>query len=134
MMSGIQRRVRSLAGLFGLFAALSALAIQLAVGAIVPNPRSAVLLGAAGVICHASDPQADDPPGHHRGDPPAHRDCAICPLCVAMSVHAAAPPMPPMLADPGPTGLWRPAPIPEPAAVAVRLAFAAQPRGPPEPV
>jgi hypothetical protein len=133
MWSGIHRRARSFAGLFGLFAALSALGIQLAFGAIVPSPRPAVLLVAGGIICHVGEAQRGDPPGHHRGDPPGHRDCAICPLCAAMSVHAAAPAMPPALADPAPAGLWRPAPIPEPAAVAVRLAFAAQPRGPPPP-
>jgi len=134
MLSGIHRRARSLAGLLGLAAALSALAVQLAFGAIVPNPRPVALLAGTGVICHAAGAHADVPPGHHRGDPPTHHDCAICPICVAMSVHAAPPAMPPALADPAPAGLWHPAPIPEPAAVAVRLAFAAQPRGPPQPV
>jgi hypothetical protein len=127
MLSGIHSRVRSVSGLLGLIAALSALAVQLAFGATVPNRRPAVILAAAGVICHAGQTRAGD----HRGDPPAHRDCAICPLCVAMSVHVAAPAMPPALAEPAPAGLWRPAPIPEPAPVVVRLAFAAQPRGPP---
>lgn len=126
MLSGIHRRARSVSGLLGLVAALSALAVQLAFGATVPNRRPAAIL-VAGVICHVGQTRADD----HRGDPPVHRDCAICPLCAAMSVHAAAPAMPPALADPAPAGLWHPAPIPEPAPVVVRLAFAAQPRGPP---
>jgi hypothetical protein len=127
MLSGIHRRARSVAGLLGLVAALSALVVQLAFGAAVPNRRPSVLLAGAGVICHAGQTRAGD----HRGDPPAHRDCAVCPLCAAMSVHAAAPAMPPALANPAPAGLWRPAPTLEPTPVLVRLAFAAQPRGPP---
>ncbi|HST75096.1 MAG TPA: hypothetical protein VLJ20_06970 [Acetobacteraceae bacterium] len=127
MLSGIHRRARSLAGLFGLFAALSALAGQLAFAATVANPGPAALLAVAGTICHAGEA----PAGDHPGDPPAHRDCAICPLCAAVSVHAAAPAVSPVLAGPAPAGFWRPVPAPEAVAVAVRLAFAAQPRGPP---
>ena len=130
MLSGIHRRARSVPGLLGLVAALSALVVQLAFGAAVPNRRPSVLLAAAGVICHAGQTRAGD----HQGDPPTHRECAICPLCAAMSVHAAAPAVPPALTEPAAAGLWRPAPTPEPAPVLVRLAFAAQPRGPPQPV
>ncbi len=130
MLSGIHRRARSLAGLLGLFAALAALASQLALGATVPNPDPATMLAAAGVICHVGEAQAGD----HRGAPPDHRDCAICPLCAAMSVHPAAPAVPPALAGPAPAGSWRPAPVPEAPSVAVRLAFAAQPTGPPPPI
>jgi hypothetical protein len=130
MLSGTHRRARSIAGLFGRFAALSALAAQLAFGATVPNPASAAVLAVAGAICHAGETQTGD----HPSDPPTHRDCAICPLCAGISVHVVAPTVSPALPGPAPAGFWRPAPVPETAAVVVRLAFAAQPRGPPPPI
>jgi hypothetical protein len=129
MRSGFTRHARSLAGLFGLLAALSGLAGQLALGASVPT-QDAALLAAAGTICHVGEA----PAGNRRSDPPPHRDCAICPLCVAMSVHAVTLAAAPAIVRPAPAGAWQPGPVHEAISVLVRLASHAQPTGPPLPI
>ena len=130
MLSGIHRRARSLTGLFGLFAALSALAAQLAFGASMPNRDQAALLAAVGAICHAGEA----PSGEPRSDPPRHRDCAICSLCAAISAPIATLPATPGLVLPAPVGSLRPGSGSRRSRRLVRLAFHAQPRGPPLPI
>jgi len=78
-----------------------ALAGQLLLGAIVPRGASAQDLEAirlaegAVPICHGIPQPSDDAPA-----PPAHHgdDCALCPLCVALTAPAilSAPPAPPL--------------------------------------
>lgn len=105
----------------GLLAALFALAVQLAVGAIVPSP----LMGFGdAVICHADAP-AGVPQRHHAPLP------MCCPLCAAMAAPA------PLLATAPPivavARVFYPfAALPPPATgPPARVIFAAQPRGPP---
>ena len=109
----------------GLFAALLALAIQLAVGATVPDPALAEL--GLGAICPTGNPAS------HQRAPPAHHlpDCAACPFCAALTLPAPTLGAPP----------WIPAPREAAIAVApnrppatgppIAFVAAAQPRGPP---
>ncbi len=108
----------------GLFAALLALAGQLAWGATVPDPALAKL--GLGVICHTGD-AGSAPTG------PAHRapDCALCPLCAAIAMPAPALAKPPLLPRPR-VAATTPAVIPAAAITPpTRTAVAAQPRAPP---
>lgn len=105
----------------GLVAALLALTVQLAVGAIVPTPLMGV--GSA-VICHADAP-AGVPQQHHAPLP------MRCPLCAAMATPA------PLLATAPPivgvARIFYPLAGATPPAIGApsRFVFAAQPRGPP---
>ena len=70
----------------GLMAALFALMVQIALGAIVPAPDPGAAVASAEVLCHTGGPN-DDGSG---SVPPLHSpDCLVCPLCAAL--HAPAP-------------------------------------------
>jgi hypothetical protein len=113
----------------GLFLTLLALVAQLAFGSVVPRPDMALLLGEAGVICHApTPPDGTAPPAHHGPMP----DCQFCPLCMALATPgivlpgaAASLPAPRVAALQRP-GLW-----PQATAPPVAALLSAQPRGPP---
>lgn len=68
--------------LSGIFAALLALMVQVAIGATVPQPDPVASVLAVETFCHAETPT--DGSGHKT--PPL--DCLVCPFCVA--VHAQA--------------------------------------------
>ena len=73
-------------GSAGLVAALFALMVQIALGAIVPTPDPGAAIDSAQVLCHTGGPN-DDGSG---SVPPLHSpDCLVCPLCAAL--HAPAP-------------------------------------------
>jgi hypothetical protein len=110
----------------GFLLALLALLAQLALGGFVP--RSADLLALQDIpICHHEDGSGGTPvPAHHPGN------CALCPLCSALSgAHVAA--LPASAPLPGPLVLGpAQASLPPPAAAPpVFAGIAAQPRGPP---
>jgi hypothetical protein len=70
----------------GLIAALFALMVQIALGAIVPAPDPGAAVASAEVLCHTGGPN-DDGSG---SVPPIHSsDCLVCPLCAAL--HAPSP-------------------------------------------
>ncbi len=70
----------------GLVAALFALMVQIALGAIVPQSDPGAAVASAEVLCHTGGPN-DDGSG---SQPPIHTsDCLVCPLCAAL--HAPAP-------------------------------------------
>src|SRR4051794_36356109 len=75
----------------GLVAALLALMVQLALGAIVPNAEARQALGEA-PICHT-----DDSGGTVPSSPAPLPDCRAGPLCAP--VHASATAVLPMAAD-----------------------------------
>lgn len=110
----------------GLFLALLALIAQLALGGFVP--RSADLLALQDFpICHHDDGSgAPAAPAHHPGD------CALCPLCMALSgAHAVALPAGTALPRPAVLAQLR-AGLPPPAtAPPVFARTTPQPRGPP---
>ena len=87
------------------------------------------LASAAGVICHAAraGPAQDDAPVHHPVD------CALCPICLAVTLPALVSP-PPTL----PVSVARLFAVTLPPARAGPVAdvhrLAAQPRGPPVPI
>lgn len=116
---------------FGLFLALLALGVQLAIGAVVPQPQVGLALDELGVICHAPAAPGETP------SPPPHRmpDCVLCPLCAAMAapphvLASGAPvvPRPSHVTIIAPTGWLPPATAPPVAPLTT-----AQPRGPPIP-
>ncbi|HVZ07295.1 DUF2946 family protein [Rhodopila sp.] len=74
----------------GLLAALFALTVQLALGAVVPriDPIKAAWDIGSAPICHGDDGGSPSTPDSHH-----HlADCLVCPLCAAL--HAPAPPLP----------------------------------------
>lgn len=105
----------------GLLAALFAVTVQLAVGAIVPSPLMG--LGDA-VICHADAP-AGTPQQHHAPLP------MRCPLCAAMATPAPLPATAPPIAAVARVFYPFAAPTPLATGPPARFVFAAQPRGPP---
>ncbi len=122
--------------LYGLFAAMLALIGQLAMSSLMPMemtapraPTLAELLASPDAICHAegSDAPADLPAPHRHHD----NDCALCPLCAALSVPAVALSPAPVLPPPSLAQPIRFARLPPARAPPARFAAAAQPRGPP---
>lgn len=115
----------------GLFLTLLALVTQLAFGAVVPRPEIALVLDAAGVICHAPAPSDGTPPPPHRHHTP---DCMLCPLCASLTtpgiVLPGAAPRPPL---PQVAVFHHPGLPPPAIAPPVAAPLAAQPRGPPVP-
>ena len=78
----------------------------------------------AGAVCSIDHPA----PGH---TPAHHDDCAICPLCAAATLHAALPPIVPLLPVPFARAAAAPAlppPARAPPSAPYRTPFA---RGPP---
>jgi hypothetical protein len=110
-----------------MFAMLLALAMQLAAFAVAPEAEAAEL-GAA-PICHAGSEGNSAPARQHHHS----RDCALCPLCVAMTIPAPALGAGPALPAPRAAELARPViPVAGVAPLPPRL-IAAQPRAPPLP-
>jgi hypothetical protein len=109
----------------GLFAALLALAVQLAFGAAVP--QSGLGKAGFGIICHSSaaNGKAPDQPLHQ---PP---DCALCPLCAAIAMPALMPGVPPPLPRPRVEIAHAPGKPPPQTGPFFRPIRFAQPRGPP---
>lgn len=79
----------------GIFAALLALMVQIAVGATVPRPDPVAAVFSAEVLCHSEGPA--DGSGHKA--PPL--DCMVCPFCIALHASAVALPDAPVLPPPG---------------------------------
>jgi hypothetical protein len=127
------RRFRLCTRLPGLLLAMLALAGQIAFGGLVPPVDAAESplagLDSLGVICHAaSEGNPGESPAPHRHSP----DCAICPLCVAMTAPAAALLSPgPMLPAPPTDTVTAESPRPPARAPPSAPPRAAQPRGPP---
>jgi hypothetical protein len=117
--------------LFGLPFVLLALAVQIAVGVIVPQPQMIELaqLSQTAPICHAGALQGGSSPS----TPHRARDCILCPLCAvaAASGHALAGGEPPLPAPPLVVAATREGMPSRATALPVALPFAAQPRGPP---
>ncbi len=113
----------------GLFLTLLALVAQLAFGSVVPRPEMALLLGEAGVICHApTPPDGTTPPAHHSPMP----DCQFCPLCVSLTTPGIVlPGAVPSLPAPQVAVFRRPGLPPPAIAPPVAALLSAQPRGPP---
>ncbi len=109
---------------FGLFAALLALAAQLAFAASVPQPVT-LLLG-LGAICHAD--RTGPAPGHPpRPGPPGARSPRGRARAMPVPPRAAAPPLPaPRRAEARIAVILPPSTAPPPP-----FALAAAPRGPP---
>jgi hypothetical protein len=124
----------------GLFLALLAVAMQLALGAAGGSGRAApipdaargaelallsALLPGASILCHA-DTDAPSP----IPQPREHGDCAICPLCAAIAHPAALPATPAILPS---LLLAIPLAAPPPPATAPPAIdrTSAQPRAPP---
>jgi hypothetical protein len=112
----------------GIVAALFALMVQIALGAIVPPPDPMAAVASAEVLCHTGGP-SDDGSG---SVPPLHAlDCLACPLCAAL--HAPAPvlgsaPVVPLPAQAG----FRLASVPAPVAAPSRADYPPlQARAPP---
>ena len=112
----------------GVFLVLLAVVVQLAFGAIVPQPELALVLEGGGVICHAAAPSDGPPPAQHHHMP----DCQFCPLCMSLttpcSVLPGAAPHPP---SPQVVAFRRPGLPPPATAPPVAALLSAQPRGPP---
>lgn len=132
MSRNLSNRFNSASQVIGLAVAVIALAVQLALGAVVPRPELAqartAALDVAVILCHPDIP-ADTPrdtPFHHS------TDCAICPLCQALEhseiVLTFAPKLPPPTSLP--TGRQRNKITPA-RAPPLALPSAASPRGPP---
>ncbi len=116
---------------FGLPFVLLSLAVQIAVGAIVPQPQMIELarLSQTAPFCHAGTPQGDTSPlAPHRAP---HR--IFCPLCaaVAASGHVLAGGEPPLPALSLVVAAAREGMTPPATAPPVAPSNAAQPRGPP---
>ncbi|HTR18291.1 MAG TPA: DUF2946 family protein [Acetobacteraceae bacterium] len=108
---------------------------QMAIGALVPSADPAPArhgeMAALMDICHAGMADMAGAPHHH--DHHHHTpDCALCPLCVALTLPAALPapgpelPAPPVLPRRGMAAALPPARGPP-----AHTALAAYPRGPP---
>ena len=82
-------------------------------------------LGGGTVICHAEEPGAADHP------PPAHRDCAICPLCVAAFQPSVGVPDGPVLPAPSVQLRWTADPVPDGLVLPAQIPAFAQARAPP---
>jgi len=109
------------------FLALLALAVQLAVGATVPQPQLAALDRIA-AICHAGTTPDEAPPAAPHHTP----DCLLCPLCATLAgpslgLAGSGPVLPP----PGVTVIARAALPPPATAPPARQGTTAQPRAPP---
>lgn len=113
----------------GLFLALLALVAQLAFGAVVPRPEVALVLGEAGVICHAPAPSDGTTPPAHRHHMP---DCQFCPLCMSLATPGVVlPSAGAKLPPPQVVAFHRPGLPPPAIEPPVAALLAAQPRGPP---
>lgn len=115
--------------IFGLLLTLFALGVQLAAGAIVPQPQVGLAFDELGLICHAPAAPGQTPPSAPHRTPA----CVLCPLCAAIAAPAHT------LASGGPV-VPRPseaivtarAGLPPPAtAPPIAPQTIAQPRGPP---
>lgn len=111
----------------GLFLALLALAVQLAVGANVPVTAvpARMQVAALGIICH-SDHGTNSPAPHHRAP-----DCQFCPLCGALTTPAPTLGSGPFVPTPVSVRTTQAAPLPPARAPPATYPFAAPPRGPP---
>jgi hypothetical protein len=71
--------------LIGLFAALMALMVHLALGAMVPRMPALAQVLSAQVLCHSDDggTAPDQQPNHLL-------DCLLCPLCIAAHASVVA--------------------------------------------
>jgi hypothetical protein len=117
------------------FALVAWFALSIA-GALVVQPEDADALALAGLftpsaICHAEGkaPAPGPLPGHHH-----HRNCPLCPICVAHAQTALLLPKPaPVPSGPTvaatPAAAWRPPPLGPPT----EWPRTAQPRAPPSP-
>jgi hypothetical protein len=118
--------------IIGLAVAMVALAVQLGIGASVPQPELAqartAALDAALILCHPALPDGTprDTPFHHS------TDCLICPLCQALDHSVIVLASRPELPSPAPVATGRRSnKIPPARAPPPLLRSAASPRGPP---
>lgn len=122
----LHRARRRGVGPFGLLLAAFALLGQLMLGAAT-MPAAASPLGEV-PICHADDGGVPATPAGHRHH---GADCALCPLCAALTQPAAALAAPPVLPAPRLVAAPRPSPPARAPPPATPTRLAAQPRGPP---
>ena len=108
--------------LFWLLAVMAVLG-QVVGAAAMPE---AVETAPLGIICSADAVAPGHPPAHHH-----HHDCAVCPFCAAMAVHAALLSPAPLLPAPMAGAIVAPG-LPPPARAPPPWQFESPyPRGPP---
>ena len=112
----------------GLLLALLAWASLIGGALAMPEVDALGPLASIGVICHARTGAAEDAPTKPA---PSHRDCALCPLCVAAASPAAILLAPVTVPRPVAVASWRPASARAPPPAPARRHREAQPRGPP---
>src|ERR1700760_3329394 len=113
--------------LHGLFAALMALVMQLAVGASVPRLDPVRQIADVAILCHAADDAGGGP-----AKVPSHLiDCLLCSHCIAAQPQIPPVPAPPYLVPPRVQQVRRAEMPPPSRAPPLRLWAATQPRAPP---
>ena len=133
MASRQTKHLRSLGSLPGLLLAVLALVSQLALGSIAmpdeaaAREQSVAALDSLSIICSATTPVEHAPGQHHHHG----MDCAVCPLCAALAMHAVVLGSGPDLPAPS-SRLAHRATLPPPArAPPAQPRHAPPPRGPP---